>query len=70
MLDLIMPKKSGKEAGEAIRKIDPQMKILYTSGYTMDRIKNGELGTSDVDFIGKPALPKDLLAKVREILDR
>jgi PAS domain S-box-containing protein len=70
MLDMIMPKKNGKEVSEALRKASPGIKILFASGYTMDIIKTQELQESGFDFIHKPILPKDLVKKVREILDR
>lgn len=70
VLDMIMPKKNGKEAYEEIRKTSPSMKSLFMSGYTMDIIKIGELTEAGFDFIQKPVLPSDLLKKVREILDR
>ena len=70
LLDMIMPKKNGKEVSEAIRKVSPRIKILFASGYTMDIIKTKELTEAGFDFIHKPVPPKDLLKKVREILDR
>ena len=70
LLDMIMPKKSGKEVGEAIRKVSPGVKILFSSGYTNDIIQVKELTEAGSDFIHKPFTPKDLLLKVREILDR
>ncbi len=70
MLDMIMPKKNGKEVGEAIRKVSAGVKILFASGYTMDIIKGKELSESGSDFINKPFTPRDLLIKVREMLDR
>jgi len=70
MLDMIMPKKNGKEVGEAIRNVSPGVKILFASGYTMDIIKDKELTAAGSDFIHKPYTPKELLIKVREILDR
>lgn len=70
LLDMIMPKKNGKEVRDAIRKVSPGIKILFSSGYTMDIIKTRELMETDFDFIHKPFLPKDLLMKVREVLDR
>ena len=69
MLDMIMPKKNGKEVGEAIRKVSAGVKILFSSGYTMDIIKGKELAEAGSDFIHKPFTPKDLLIKVREVLD-
>ncbi len=70
MLDMIMPKKNGKEVGEAIRKVSPGVKILFSSGYTMDIFKGKELAEFGSDFIHKPFTPKDLLKQLREMLDR
>ncbi|HTZ19222.1 MAG TPA: PAS domain S-box protein, partial [Dissulfurispiraceae bacterium] len=38
VMDMIMPKKSGMEACEEIQKICPDVKILFSSGYTADKI--------------------------------
>ncbi|MBW6521787.1 MAG: PAS domain S-box protein [Desulfoarculaceae bacterium] len=70
VLDMIMPKKSGKEVSVAIRKVSPEIKILFASGYTLEIIMNKELTEGVFDFIQKPFQSKDLLAKVREVLDR
>jgi CheY-like chemotaxis protein len=70
LLDMIMPKKSGKEVSEAIRKVSPGIKIIYVSGYTMDMVKTDEWREVGFDFIQKPFPPQDLLKKVREVLDR
>jgi CheY-like chemotaxis protein len=70
LLDMIMPKKSGKEVSAAIKKVSPRIKILFESGYTMDIIKTKELTEDGFDFIHKPFQPNDLLMKVREMLDR
>jgi PAS domain S-box-containing protein len=70
LVDMIMPKKNGKEVGETIRKVSPRTNILFASGYTMDIIKTKELTESGFDFLLKPVVPRDLLRKVREILDK
>ena len=70
LLDMIMPKKNGKEVCAAIRKVSPKMKILFASGYTMELISNKELKESGFDFIQKPFPSKSLLLKVREVLDK
>jgi two-component system cell cycle sensor histidine kinase/response regulator CckA len=64
-----MPKKSGKEASEAIRTIKPNIKILFTSGYTADIITKAGINGEGVHFISKPSTPQGFLWKVREILD-
>lgn len=70
VIDMVMPKKNGKEVAEAIRTVSPGLKMLFVSGYTMDIIMTNELTESGFDFILKPILPRDLLRKVREVLDR
>lgn len=70
ILDMIMPKKSGKEACGEIKRLSPDSRILFLSGYTMDIIKTQTITDEGFDFILKPVSPKDLVRKVREILDK
>ena len=70
VLDMIMPKKSGREAYDEIKKIRPDIKVLFASGYTADKIHKEGILEEGMEFILKPIFPKDLLRKVREILDR
>jgi CheY-like chemotaxis protein len=70
MLDMIMPKKNGKEVAEAVRKVSPGIKVLFASGYSMDAISAEEMAESSFDFIRKPFQSKNLLLKVREVLDK
>jgi CheY-like chemotaxis protein len=69
MLDVIMPKKTGKDVGDEIKKIQPDMKILFTSGYTADVINKKGILEEGIDFISKPVTPNDLLTKVRAMLE-
>jgi two-component system cell cycle sensor histidine kinase/response regulator CckA len=69
VIDVIMPKKSGKEAIDEIRKIRQDVKVLFTSGYTSDIISRKGILEEGMDFISKPLTPHSLLAKIREILD-
>jgi two-component system, cell cycle sensor histidine kinase and response regulator CckA len=69
LLDLIMPKKNGKEVYDAIKKLKPGIKVIYTSGYESDMIhKRGKL-PMDLNFLAKPVIPEDLLAIIRKVLD-
>ncbi len=70
ILDVIMPKKNGKQAYDEIRAIRPEIKTLFTSGYTADVISNRGLLEQNMHFIAKPASVKDLAQKMREVLDR
>lgn len=70
ILDVIMPKKNGKEVYDNIRKIDPEMPVLFTSGYTFDIIEQKGIDKNKADIIRKPIVYDVLLRKVRELLDK
>ena len=70
LFDMIMPNKNGKEAYEEIRKMNPEIRVIFMSGYTADIIKEKDSLGDNLAFITKPMLPVDLLRKVREALDR
>jgi len=69
VLDIIMPKKNGKEVYEEIRKRHPGIKVLFTSGYTAEIIHRQGILENNVNFISKPILPSAFLKKVREALE-
>ncbi len=70
ILDSVMPKKNGREAYEDIRKMDPNVKVLFMSGHTRDTRLDKGIADEEVDFLPKPLSPIKLLRTVREILDR
>jgi PAS domain S-box-containing protein len=70
VLDVVMPRMNGKDAYEEIKKIRPDVKVIFSSGYTGDIIIDKGILEREYDFIQKPASPNDLLLKVREVLDR
>jgi len=66
--DMVMPKKGGREAYEEMRKIRPDLRVIFMSGYAADKTK--AILEEGLDFISKPVSPSDFLRKVREVLDR
>jgi PAS domain S-box-containing protein len=70
LLDVIMPKKSGKEAYEDIWSMMPDIRAIFLSGYARDLIQDRGVFDNGPEFIQKPVLPKELLRKIREVLDR
>lgn len=70
LLDVIMPKKSGKEVYAEIRSITPDIKVLFLSGYTANLIHKKGILEEGLNFILKPVSKNDLLLKVREALDK
>jgi YesN/AraC family two-component response regulator len=69
ILDVIMPKKNGKEVYEDLKKEHPGVKVLFTSGYTADIIHKKGILQDSQNFILKPATPQKLLKTVRDILN-
>jgi two-component system cell cycle sensor histidine kinase/response regulator CckA len=69
ILDVVMPRKNGKEAHDAIKRIEPGAKALFVSGYTAEIIHQKGILEKDLHFVTKPVTTEVLLAKVREILD-
>ncbi|MFZ2198583.1 MAG: PAS domain S-box protein, partial [Thermodesulfovibrionales bacterium] len=70
LLDVRMPKKDGKEVYDEIRRIRPDMKSLFISGYTADVIDNDEFSELGLNFISKSSSPVEILGKIREVLDK
>jgi|GEM_PF-759262 len=70
IMDSVMPKKNGREAYDEIRKLNPEIKVLFTSGYTRDIVLDKGIEEKEFDFITKPLSPDELLQKVGDILER
>ena len=69
ILDTIMPRVNGKQAYEGIKKIDPNIKAIFISGYTADMIQARDLLETGFNLLSKPIAPDKLLIKIREALD-
>jgi PAS domain S-box-containing protein len=69
VLDVVMPKKNGKETLAEICALHPGTKAIFMSGYTADIIDKIGLVEAGLPLLNKPLLPNELLAKVREMLD-
>ncbi|WP_136515985.1 PAS domain S-box protein [Geomonas edaphica] len=67
--DLIMPRMSGRELYDELKREDPAVRILFTSGYTADMLTDLETVVPHVEILMKPISPPDLARKVRELLD-
>lgn len=69
ILDLIMPKISGGEVYDKLKEINPQVKVLLSSGYSVDGQATEILKRGCNGFIQKPFNMGELSRKVNEILD-
>jgi len=70
LTDTIMPRKNGREAYGEMQKIRPDVPALFTSGYSKEVLRKKSVIDDDPDFILKPVTPRELLRRVREVLDR
>ncbi len=68
LLDVVMPKRNGKEVYETARTLKPAVRALFTSGYTADIMHRKGILEEGLHFISKPVSPRELLRKVREAL--
>lgn len=68
--DVIMPELNGQQLSEAIRRIRPDIKVLFISGYTADIISHHGVILPGINFLEKPFSGRQLGRKVREVLDQ
>jgi two-component system cell cycle sensor histidine kinase/response regulator CckA len=68
--DIVMPGMSGPDLAERLRTLHPQMKLLFTSGYTDAAVVEHGLSTQTMVFLQKPFTPAELARKVRDVLDQ
>ncbi|RQD64536.1 MAG: response regulator [Desulfonatronovibrio sp. MSAO_Bac4] len=69
ILDLNMPGMGGHQCLLELLKIDPEARVLISSGYSAAGQAKATLRAGAAGFIGKPYLMAELLAKVREVVD-
>lgn len=69
LTDMVMPEgMTGRELAVQLKKRKPELKVIYSSGYSPD--SNGrDFGQHDTVFLAKPYLPPQLARMVRQSLD-
>ncbi|MBM4054911.1 MAG: PAS domain S-box protein [Planctomycetes bacterium] len=68
LFDVMMPKKSGKDAYNIIKKQRSDIKIIFMSGYSEDITTNRAILNEGLYFLQKPVTPDKLLQKIAEVL--
>ena len=69
VLDVVMPRKNGRDAYDEILAIRPGTKALFISGHASD-ILTKEGIPENLNFVAKPFSTEKLLSRVREVLDK
>jgi signal transduction histidine kinase len=67
--DVIMPQMGGKIMAEWLKTTYPDLKVLFTSGYTDETVVRHGVLELGVAFLQKPYTPATLARKVRAMLD-
>lgn len=69
ILDVVLPKKNGREVFDEVKKIKPEIKSIFISGYTADVIHSKGILDETFLFLAKPISPIELLKKIRKVLN-
>jgi two-component system cell cycle sensor histidine kinase/response regulator CckA len=67
--DLAMPTLDGRRLGDRIREWRPGLPVLFMSGFGEEDVTRRGLLVEGSPFIQKPFSPRDLVRRVRELLD-
>ncbi len=70
ILDMIMPEMGGAETFQNLKEINPEVKVLLSSGYSIDGLATEIIEKGCNGFIQKPFNMNDLSQKIREILEK
>ena len=70
VLDMLMPNMSGGEAYDRIKEINPDIKVLLSSGFSIDGEATEILERGCDGFIRKPFKMKELSQAIREVLEK
>ncbi len=69
ILDMIMPKMNGGDAFRKLKEVNPGILVLLSSGYSQDEKAQQLLNEGVAGFLGKPYQVRELLEKVRAVLE-
>ena len=70
LLDLTMPEMGGEEVFHALREIDPEVKVILSSGYSREEATSHFVGRSLADFLQKPYHHETLRTRVRALFTK
>ena len=66
--DVVMPNMDGPTLVRAVRRLRPDMHIIFMSGYAEEAFRRNEEKAEDLHFLPKPFGLKQLAAKVKDVL--
>jgi len=69
LLDVMMPRKSGRDAAEAMKKLRPALPVLYSTGHDFNLLGAGFRPDEKSAILRKPYTAAELLRQIRLMLD-
>lgn len=66
--DVVMPNMDGPTLVRAVKRIRPEMAVIFMSGYAEEAFRRNDEKAEDLHFLPKPFGLKQLAAKVKEVL--
>ncbi|MBI2421793.1 MAG: PAS domain S-box protein [Candidatus Hydrogenedentes bacterium] len=66
--DVVLPGMSGPELALRLQQQEPQLKVLYMSGYTDDKLEQYGLDVREIAYMDKPFTPNTLMQRVQGLL--
>ena len=69
LTDVVMPRMKGPELAARLAEAQPELKVIYMSGYNEESYLGRRIGEEGSMLIQKPFSPQNLARKVREVLD-
>ncbi len=70
LTDVVMPGMSGATLAKQVQEMNPQIKVIFMSGYTDESIVDHGMLVEGIEFLQKPFSPAVLLQRVRTVLDK
>jgi signal transduction histidine kinase/ActR/RegA family two-component response regulator len=67
--DIMMPEMNGRQLADSARALVPELKVLFTTGYTRNAVVHNGMLDAGVAFLPKPFSVQQLAMKVRDVLD-
>jgi len=67
--DVVMPKMNGRELADRATTLHPEMRVIFTSGYTGNVIFREGFLEHGAEFLPKPFTPQALMRRIRAVLD-
>ncbi|MGX9430735.1 MULTISPECIES: response regulator [Bradyrhizobium] len=70
LTDIIMPGLNGRELADELHRIQPDLKVLFMTGYAGNAVGDEDRPDDDVSLLQKPLTQTVLAARIREMLDK